>query len=128
MNHMFLLPGRVGRRAACVLEHTPPGRCAYSRRVPRASLTTHPRWQQARVWLRRSAHVGALPSDSAAIRLRKSVMVLSASIMALLAVVWVWTYAALGVWRSAALPLLYQLASAASILTFARKRHYRLFR
>lgn len=111
-----------------MLEHTPAARCAYSRRVPRASLRNHPRWQQAPDWLRRFAQIGALPSDSDEIRLRKSVLVLSASIMALLAVVWVGTYAALGVWRSAALPLLYQLASAASILTFARKHHYRLFR
>ena len=96
--------------------------------MPRESLTNHPRWQQAPDWLRRFSEIGALPSDSDEVRLRKSVLVLSASIMALLAVVWVGTYAALGVWLSAALPLAYQLASAASILTFARKRHYRLFR
>jgi guanylate cyclase len=48
--------------------------------------------------------------------------------MAILAGVWVGTYAALGLWVSAAIPFAYQLVSAASIYTFARKRRYRLFR
>jgi class 3 adenylate cyclase len=48
--------------------------------------------------------------------------------MASLAVVWVMTYAVLGLWVSAVIPLAYQLASAASIYTFARTRRYRLFR
>ena len=41
---------------------------------------------------------------------------------------WVVTYAVLGLWVSAAIPLVYQLASAASIYTFARTRRYLLFR
>lgn len=48
--------------------------------------------------------------------------------MASLAFVWVATYAALGLWVSAAIPFAYQVASAASIYTFARTRRYRLFR
>src|SRR5436190_9831549 len=48
--------------------------------------------------------------------------------MASLAVIWIVTYAALGLWVSAAIPFAYQLASAASIYTFARTRRYRLFR
>jgi guanylate cyclase len=48
--------------------------------------------------------------------------------MATLAFVWVGTYAALGLWLSAAIPLAYQLASVASIYTFARSRGFRLFR
>ncbi|TMK64392.1 MAG: adenylate/guanylate cyclase domain-containing protein [Actinobacteria bacterium] len=48
--------------------------------------------------------------------------------MTSLAFVWVGTYAALGLWVSAAIPLAYQLASAASIYTFARTRRYLLFR
>lgn len=46
----------------------------------------------------------------------------------MLSLVWVGTYAALGVWLSATIPFAYGLASAASIYAFARKRRYRLFR
>jgi class 3 adenylate cyclase len=59
---------------------------------------------------------------------RKSVLVLSSTLMASLSFVWVGTYAALGLWLSAAIPFAYQLASAASIYAFARKRRYGLFR
>ena len=48
--------------------------------------------------------------------------------MASLSFVWVVTYAVLGLWVSAAIPLAYQVASAVSIYTFARTRRYRLFR
>lgn len=48
--------------------------------------------------------------------------------MAALSFVWVGTCAVLGLWLSAAIPFAYQLASAASIYTFARTRRYRLFR
>ena len=41
---------------------------------------------------------------------------------------WVVTYAVLGLWVSAAIPLVYQLASATSIYTFARTRRYMFFR
>jgi adenylate cyclase len=56
------------------------------------------------------------------------VLVLSSSLMAVLALVWVATYAALGEWLSAAIPFAYQVASALSIYVFARTRRYRLFR
>lgn len=79
-------------------------------------------------WLRRLTDLGSLPTDTEELRLRKSVLVLSSSLMATLSVVWVVTYAVLGLWLSAAIPLTYQLASAASLYTFARTRHYRLFR
>jgi guanylate cyclase len=48
--------------------------------------------------------------------------------MTSLSFVWVGTYAALGLWLPAAIPFAYQLASLASIYTFARTRRYRLFR
>jgi class 3 adenylate cyclase len=79
-------------------------------------------------WLRRLTDLGSLPSDSQELRLRKSVLVLSSSLMATLAFIWVGTYAVLGLWLSAAIPFAYQLASAASIYTFARTRRYHLFR
>jgi class 3 adenylate cyclase len=92
------------------------------------ALRHRPAWQRVPGWLRRFAGVGALPSDSEETRLRKSVLVLSSSLMATLASVWVATYAALGLWLSAAIPFAYQLASAASIYACARGRRYRLFR
>jgi class 3 adenylate cyclase len=79
-------------------------------------------------WLRRLAEIGALPSDTEELRVRKAVLVLSSSLMASLAFIWVATYLALGLWVPAAIPFAYQLASAASIYTFARTRRYRLFR
>src|SRR3954454_21866344 len=79
-------------------------------------------------WLRRLTALGSLPSDGEELRLRKSVLVLSSALMASLACFWVGTYAVLGLWLSAAIPFVYQLASAASIYAFARTRRYRLFR
>jgi adenylate cyclase len=79
-------------------------------------------------WLRRLTDLGSLPSDSEELRLRKSVLVLSSSLMATFAFVWVGTYAILGLWLSAAIPFAYQLASGASLYTFARTRGYQLFR
>ena len=79
-------------------------------------------------WSRRLAEIGALPSDSDELRVRKAVLVLSSALMAGLSVVWVVTYASLGLWLSALIPLAYQLASAVSIYTFARTRRYLLFR
>jgi adenylate cyclase len=79
-------------------------------------------------WLNRLAGIGALPSDSEELRARKAVLVLSSTLMASLAIIWVALYAALGLWVSAAIPFAYQVASAVSITTFARTRHYILFR
>jgi adenylate cyclase len=79
-------------------------------------------------WLRRLTELGSLPSDSEELRLRKSVLVLSSSLMATLACIWVVTYAVLGLWLSAAIPFVYQLASGTSIYTFARTRRFHLFR
>jgi class 3 adenylate cyclase len=85
-------------------------------------------WRRLPRWLRRLTDLGILPSDSEEVRLRKAVLTLSSVLMATLSFVWVGTYAALGLWLSAAIPFAYQLASAASIYTFARTRRYRLFR
>jgi len=78
--------------------------------------------------LRRLAELGAVPSDSEELRLRKAVLTLSSTMMASLACVWVATYAVLGLWVSAAIPFGYQLATALSIFVFARTRRYLLFR
>ncbi|HET8956758.1 MAG TPA: adenylate/guanylate cyclase domain-containing protein [Solirubrobacterales bacterium] len=79
-------------------------------------------------WLRRLVALGSLTSDSEELRLRKAVLVLSSSLMATLAFLWVGTYAALGLWVPAAIPFAYQLATAASLWAFARTRRFRLFR
>src|SRR5690242_17827989 len=86
------------------------------------------RLSRAPAWLRRLIDLGTLPSDSEEVRLRKSVLTLSSVLMATLSCVWVVTYAVLGLWLSAAIPLAYQLASVTSIYTFARTRRYQLFR
>jgi adenylate cyclase len=87
-----------------------------------------PAWRGLPDWLRRLTNLGTLPSDSEDVRLRKSVLTLSTVLMATLAFAWVGTYAVLGLWLSAAIPFAYQLASAASVYTFARTHRYRLFR
>jgi guanylate cyclase len=93
------------------------------------TVETYPRaWRRLPQSLRGLAAIGALPSDSDELRVRKSALVLSSVLMASLSIVWVATYAVLGLWVSAAIPLGYQIASAASILAFARTRRYRLFR
>jgi adenylate cyclase len=85
-------------------------------------------FQRLPAWGQRLARIGVLPSDSDELRVRKEVLTLSSVLMASLALAWVGTYAALGLWLSAAIPFVYQLASAASIYTFARTHRYRLFR
>ncbi len=87
--------------------------------------------QRAHAWyakVRRLAEIGAGAQDSEELRLRKAVLVLSSTLMATLACVWIATYAALGLWLSAVIPFSYQLASVASIYVFARTQRYLLFR
>lgn len=78
--------------------------------------------------LRPLVDLGALPADRDELRVRKAVLVLSSTLMTTFAVVWVVTYAVLGLWVPAAIPFAYQLASAASIWWFARTKRYILFR
>jgi class 3 adenylate cyclase len=89
---------------------------------------TAARWRRLPGWLQALSVLGASSSDSEELRLRKAVLVLSSTLMASLTPLWVVTYAVLGLWISAAIPLAYQLASFASIYTFARTRRYVLFR
>jgi len=91
-------------------------------------VATRSRWRLLPGWLKRLSEIGVLPSDSEELRVRKTVLVLSSTLMASLSFVWVATYAALGLWVCAAIPFVYQVASAASIYTFARTRRYLLFR
>src|SRR5262245_28538176 len=92
------------------------------------AVGTRSTWRRLLDWLKRLSEIGVSQSDSKELRLRKAVLVLSSTLMASLSIVWVATYAALGLWVSAAIPFAYQIASAASTYTFARTRRYRLFR
>ncbi len=78
--------------------------------------------------LRRLLAIGGDPADTEETRLRKSVLVLSALLMAGLASIWILTYAVLGLWESAAIPFAYQLASATSLAVFAGTRRFIVFR
>jgi guanylate cyclase len=74
------------------------------------------------------AAVGALPSDTPDERLRKSALVLSSLLITSLSFIWVGTYAALGLWRSALIPLAYQIASVVGLVFFARTKRYAVYR
>ncbi len=79
-------------------------------------------------FVERLANAGVLPTDSAEERLRKATLTLSAALITPLAVVWVATYWALGLYVSAAIPLGYQVVSLASMVAFVRTKRYRMFR
>ena len=81
-----------------------------------------------RGWIDRLANAGALPGDSPDERLRKATLTLSAILVTILATVWFATYAAVGLWVPAAVPLVYQLVSLADLAIFFRWRNYPLFR
>jgi adenylate cyclase len=87
-----------------------------------------PRLQRLPATLHRLAEIGVSPTDSHELRVRKTVLVLSSVLVATLSSVWVVSYAILGLWASAVIPFVYQVASIASIVTFARTRRYLLFR
>jgi class 3 adenylate cyclase len=74
------------------------------------------------------AALGVLPSDTDEARIRKETLTLAAVLITLLSFVWVGTYAALGLWLSAAIPFGYQVASVCGLVLFARTRRWTLFR
>jgi len=78
--------------------------------------------------LGRLASIGALPTDSREEALRKETLVLSACLITALAVVWVVTYWALGLYLSAAIPFVYQVVSVINLSIFAKTKRYRFFR
>ena len=75
-----------------------------------------------------AAAVGSVSSDPPDERLRKSALVLSSVLITFLSFIWVVTYAALGLWRSALIPLAYQLASLVGLAFFARTKRYGAYR
>ncbi len=78
--------------------------------------------------VRRLAFVGVATSDPDAIRAQKAALTLAAALITALAIIWVGTYWVLGLREAAAIPFLYQLASVASLVVFARTKSYRFFR
>jgi adenylate cyclase len=76
----------------------------------------------------RAAAVGSQPSDTSDERLRKSALVLSSLLITILSFIWVGTYAALGLWRSALIPFAYQVASLVGLVFFARTKRYAAYR
>jgi len=64
------------------------------------------RWRQR---VARIAQVGASDADTPDERIYKEAVNLSALLISVLSCAWVATYAALGLWVSAAIPLVYQL-------------------
>jgi class 3 adenylate cyclase len=76
----------------------------------------------------RAAAAGSQPSDTPDERLRKSALVLSSLLITTLAFVWVGTYAALGLWRSALIPFTYQVASLVGLVFFASTKRYPAYR
>jgi adenylate cyclase len=84
-----------------------------------------------RAWsavLGRLTAIGTTPEDGPEEALRKEVLVLSASVITTLAVVWVVTYWTLGLHLAALIPFSYQAVSVANLALFAKTKRYRLFR
>jgi adenylate cyclase len=75
-----------------------------------------------------AASIGSLPTDTPDERLRKSALVLSSLLITIVTFIWVGTYAALGLWRSALIPLAYQVASLVGLAFFARTKRYGVYR
>lgn len=98
---------------------------------PTAAITTRPRrtWlERLPSWVKRLATFGVFSDDSEEERLRKASLVLTASMITVLAVVWVLTYAILELYVSAAIPFGYQIISVASLVFLARSGRFEFFR
>jgi adenylate cyclase len=78
--------------------------------------------------LGRLTRIGVVPTDGRDEALRKEILVLSTVVMTTLAVVWVLTYWALGLYLSAAIPFAYQIVSVINLAVLAKSKRYRFFR
>jgi adenylate cyclase len=75
-----------------------------------------------------AAAIASLPSDSPDERLRKSTLVLTSILITVFSCIWVGTYAALGLWLAALVPLGYQVASLVGLALLARTKRYSVYR
>jgi len=80
------------------------------------------------MWLPGPAAIGSSPTDTDDERLQKRLLIASTLMMASLAVVWGGLYLGFGEPVAASIPLVYAVASFASLAVFARVRGYALFR
>jgi adenylate cyclase len=78
--------------------------------------------------LRSLASIGIDDADHDLIRAQKAALTLAASTITILSVIWVASYLALGLPVSAAIPFVYQVATIASLVAFARSKSYVAFR
>jgi adenylate cyclase len=79
-------------------------------------------------WAKRLVSVGALPEDTEEERLQKASLILTATMVTVLAIIWVVTYASLGLQLSAVIPLGYQVITVATLVGAARTGRYEIFR
>jgi class 3 adenylate cyclase len=87
---------------------------------------TSRQWRTRIVW--RTAAIASLPSDSPDERLRKSTLVLTSILITVFSCIWVGTYAVLGLWLPALVPLSYQIASLVGLAFLARTKRYSVYR
>jgi adenylate cyclase len=81
-----------------------------------------------RTVLHRLAAVASLDTDTHEEALRKRILVLAATTITALSVVWVVTYWILGLHLAAAIPFAYQLVSIVNLVILAKTGRYRFFR
>jgi adenylate cyclase len=74
------------------------------------------------------AGIGALETDDQDEALRKQVLILSSVTMTVLAVIWVFTYSALGLYLAASIPFVFQIFTIVNLAVLARTHRYRFFR
>jgi class 3 adenylate cyclase len=72
--------------------------------------------------------IGVTPEDPEALRVQKATLTLATLTITILSVIWVATYLALGLPRSAAIPFTYQVVSVITLVIFARTKRVGFFR
>lgn len=72
--------------------------------------------------------IGVTPEDPEALRVQKATLTLATLTITILSVIWVATYLALGLPRSAAIPFSYQVVSVITLVIFARTKRVGFFR
>ena len=78
--------------------------------------------------LDRLSDIGGRPEDQPDERLRHGTLIFASLLIALLAVVWVWTLFVYGYPTSAAIPALYQLTTVVGLIVLAKTRRFSVFR
>jgi class 3 adenylate cyclase len=79
-------------------------------------------------WVQHLVTIGVLADDPEEERLRKASLTLTATLVSVLAVIWVATYSVLGLYVSAAIPFGYQVISIGSLVGLARTGRFEFFR